>query len=451
MRAKDYTTALRFDQLRDVLASPGGCFDGFTEGDITFPPTYKYDCAKEKGGRKKRGTLMRLAGAGRAHDKARERAATDPEVPSAALTPPPPLGGGGGTTDGATTATEDDTLSIVSSAGTISTMDTTLDSALDTPQAVAAREDLAALGMPMPPMKGDEAGVEAARKAQVRFLTLVKRNSNVAALEYARRARDASEGSTGGGARPRRGTLSALFPPRPILRTSQSAVVVPTTKIPAGVEESDEPEPDPEVKATDEEAEAAEPVFDTSKKQRVQSWTGALPSHSAVPRSPSLIVDRSRRPHPLSHAHPASRANVARLGAFAAHPPTRRQPAEERALAPPTPRLGRRVAAPPVPHHFGRHAREIAKRRRDDVDLAAGQIAGVRPSRLGHLASCSVNSAPAPATSQKVHPVGLWVIVGRRPLAPSEPGGTCRATAIAALGVGPARPRRPTATACSRS
>ncbi|TNY23723.1 hypothetical protein DMC30DRAFT_413847 [Rhodotorula diobovata] len=283
VRAKDYTTALRFDQLRDVLASPGGCFDGFTEGDITFPPTYKYDCAKEKGGRKKRGTLMRLAGAGRAHDKARERAATDPEVPSAALTPPPPLGGGGGTTDGATTATEDDTLSIVSSAGTISTMDTTLDSALDTPQAVAAREDLAALGMPMPPMKGDEAGVEAARKAQVRFLTLVKRNSNVAALEYARRARDASEGSTGGGARPRRGTLSALFPPRPILRTSQSAVVVPTTKIPAGVEESDEPEPDPEVKATDEEAEAAEPVFDTSKKQRVQSWTDRILFRTHIP------------------------------------------------------------------------------------------------------------------------------------------------------------------------
>ncbi|GAA5930413.1 hypothetical protein JCM3775_004385 [Rhodotorula graminis] len=263
VRAKDFSSALRFDQLRDVLAETGGCFDGFREGAIVFPPTYKLDVPTKKA-KKKRSTLLRLAGAGRTADKVRERAATDPVALPLGLAPPPPLGG---TTDGATTATEDDSISLVSSAGTISTMDTTLDCPLDSPQAVAARDDLSSLGMPVPPTE--------ARKAQVRFLTLVKRNSNSAALEYARRARDASEGSTGAGGRSRRGTLSALFPPRPILRTSQSAVVVPTTTIPACEEETGG-EGEPDAFAVDEETGSAEPVFDTSKKQRVQSWTDRI-------------------------------------------------------------------------------------------------------------------------------------------------------------------------------
>ncbi|GAA5856924.1 hypothetical protein JCM9279_003597 [Rhodotorula babjevae] len=263
VRAKDYSSALRFDQLRDVLAESGGCFDGFHEGAIAFPPTYKLDVPTKKA-KKKRSTLLRLAGAGRTADKVRERAATDPVALPSGLAPPPPLGG---TTDGATTATEDDSISLVSSAGTISTMDTTLDCPLDSPQAVAARDDLGSLGMPVPPTE--------ARKAQVRFLTLVKRNSNSAALEYARRARDASEGSTGAGGGARRGTLSALFPPRPILRGTQSAVVVPTRTIPA-CEEDEGGEGEPDAYAVDEELGAAEPVFDTSKKQRVQSWTDRI-------------------------------------------------------------------------------------------------------------------------------------------------------------------------------
>ncbi|BGP44239.1 hypothetical protein JCM10450v2_000050 [Rhodotorula kratochvilovae] len=304
VRGRDYTTALRFDQLRDVLASSasGGCFSGFAEGEIAFPPTYKYDVPARK--KKRRGTLLRLAagggGGGGGGGKAiggREGAATDPEVPLSSVpgTPRPApaggFGGGGGAwTPGATTATDDDALSIVSSIGTMSTLDADCaDPLLDAPEAVAAREDLASLGLPPAPGKGGETGLDAVRKAQVRFLTLVKRNSNAAAMEYAKRAREASEGAGGAGAggRGRRSTLSGLFPPRPILRSSQSAVVVPTTTISACTEEeSDEGAED--TKTLDEAAapasvSAVEPVFDSSKKQRVQSWTDRILFHSSAP------------------------------------------------------------------------------------------------------------------------------------------------------------------------
>jgi len=36
---KDYTTALQFDQLKDVLAETPSVFPGFAEGAINFAPT----------------------------------------------------------------------------------------------------------------------------------------------------------------------------------------------------------------------------------------------------------------------------------------------------------------------------------------------------------------------------------------------------------------------------
>ncbi|KIO23285.1 hypothetical protein M407DRAFT_27204, partial [Tulasnella calospora MUT 4182] len=40
---RDYETALTFDQLKEVMKGPDHPFVGFTEGDINFPPTFKYD------------------------------------------------------------------------------------------------------------------------------------------------------------------------------------------------------------------------------------------------------------------------------------------------------------------------------------------------------------------------------------------------------------------------
>ncbi|KAG0142458.1 hypothetical protein CROQUDRAFT_725114 [Cronartium quercuum f. sp. fusiforme G11] len=40
---QDFSDALRFDQLKKVLDEPNGCFEGFEEAEITFAPTYKYD------------------------------------------------------------------------------------------------------------------------------------------------------------------------------------------------------------------------------------------------------------------------------------------------------------------------------------------------------------------------------------------------------------------------
>ncbi|GAA6053572.1 hypothetical protein JCM3770_005200 [Rhodotorula araucariae] len=304
VRGKDYATALRFDQLRDVLASPAGagCFDGFAEGDIAFPPTYKYDVPTRK---RRRGTLLRLA-AGKAGDQARGEgaagveagAATDPEVPltSTPATPRPGSGTGWGGSS-AMTATDDDTMSVISSVGTIDTLDC---AALDAPpNTAAAREDLASLGLQTAPAKGGETGVDTVRKAQVRFLTLVKRNSDAAALEYARRAREANEGAAGSGtgtsARARKGTLSGLFPQRPILHSSQSAIVVPTARLPSEAGAVADGAESPEVQVTDEAVgPAAEPVFDTSKKQRVQSWTDRILFHSsAPPPGPTMLLPDS--------------------------------------------------------------------------------------------------------------------------------------------------------------
>ncbi|GJN91942.1 hypothetical protein Rhopal_004967-T1 [Rhodotorula paludigena] len=296
VRGKDYVTALRFDQLRDVLAESSGVFRGFREGAIDFPPTYKYDIVHPKI-HKRRSTLLR--GPGSKLTKRNSRAdlkspslsvtadfdaasnsgsLTDPEVmPASATTTPIPCA-------------DDDALSVISSVGTISTLDTTADDdAAGAEFGILGRSelnkaDLKSLGLPKPPSKGAETSMDA-----VRFLTLVKSNSNAAAMEYAKQQKDAKEGTSAGRAgrdrasstaRPR---LNGLFAPRPILQASQSAMVVPTTTItaPEANASGNETVPD-ELGAEDT---AQEPVFDSSKKQRVQSWTGMRCSRR---RAPSL-------------------------------------------------------------------------------------------------------------------------------------------------------------------
>lgn len=277
---------MRFDQLRDVLAESSGVFRGFREGAIDFPPTYKYDIVHPKI-HKRRSTLLR--GPGSKLTKRNSRAdlkspslsvaadfdaasnsgsLTDPEVmPASATTTPIPCA-------------DDDALSVISSVGTISTLDTTADDdAAGAEFGILGRSelnkaDLKSLGLPKPPSKGAETSMDAVRKAQVRFLTLVKSNSNAAAMEYAKQQKDAKEGTSDRASSTARPRLNGLFAPRPILQASQSAMVVPTTTIAA-------PEANASVNATmpdglGAEDTAQEPVFDSSKKQRVQSWTGIV-------------------------------------------------------------------------------------------------------------------------------------------------------------------------------
>ncbi|GAA6024517.1 hypothetical protein JCM11491_006684 [Sporobolomyces phaffii] len=312
---KDYATALRFDQLREVLLEQPSVFPGFSEGPIAFAPTYKYDVVHRV--KKKRSTILggRTRRATRDSnnkvpysDPAEDETVTsisDPEVVSNSQK----LG-------------DDDTISLVSSIGTISTLDDfdQLDrSELD-------KGDLSSLGLPTPPKKGAETHMDAVRSAQVRFLTLVKTNSAAVALQYARKR---SSSTVPKSAPP----LKTMFgPPRPILQSSQSALVVPMTRstsVPLELcaenpvlseGEKDEPTTDSEgkkgvLKSLKAKVEsivpATEPVFDSSSKQRVQSYTDRILFKSTVEPPPEEEEEEEDSAEPS-----APLLNLSRSSAF---------------------------------------------------------------------------------------------------------------------------------------
>jgi len=175
---------------------------------------------------------------------------------------------------------DDDTLSVISSVGTISTLDDFEPLERDE----LNKGDLSSLGLPTPPKKGAETQMDAVRSAQVRFLTLVKNNS----VQFRRKR---STSTVPKSAPPLKTMFNA---PRPILQTSQSALVVPMTRstsAPLGVSESAlATDGEQEESTTDGEGKrgvlrtlkakaesivpSVEPVFDSSSKQRVQSYTG---------------------------------------------------------------------------------------------------------------------------------------------------------------------------------
>lgn len=174
---------------------------------------------------------------------------------------------------------DDDALSISSSRDSIS-------SAMSD-YAKVEKTDLAAMGLPSPGGKGNDTSMDAMRRAQVRFLTLVKTNSSASAfaasVKKSAAAAEANGGSGSGASTPstagstapvkrRRTLLSAA---RPILRTALSEVIMPLPRSTSaqgmsGDDDSDADDPLSPVGLVQQ----AEACFDSSKKQRVQSFTG---------------------------------------------------------------------------------------------------------------------------------------------------------------------------------
>ncbi|BGO88426.1 hypothetical protein NBRC10512_006991 [Rhodotorula toruloides] len=335
VRGKDYETALRFDQLRSVMDEPDSVFRGFHEAPIKFGPTYKFDLPKKVA--KKRSMLLR------GKSVAKKLAASE-QTKSNSLPPhlDPPVANGGAVTDPevmpAMPRMDDDSLSVISSAETVSTVDTAAASAVDLSLITRddlSKTDLSQLGLPTPPVKGRETSMDAVRKAQVRFLTLVKSNSTAAAMEYAKRQKDEREGTVKGRGRTvssatARPGLGGLFtPPRPILQNSQSALAVPTAAAlpssnPISGDEGPIPvddDEDDEAAELDNEESIVEATFDTSKKQRVQSWTDRILFYSSIappPEEPSV----PEPPPPISLPAPSPAPVEPALSATTAQRPT---------------------------------------------------------------------------------------------------------------------------------
>ncbi|GAA6017294.1 hypothetical protein JCM10207_003683 [Rhodosporidiobolus poonsookiae] len=279
LRAKDYTTALKFDQLREVLAEAEGVFKGFSEGAITFGPTYKFDIPRSV--KKKRSTIL-----GRRGNKRNSRDLSKSPVLDHSISEAEAASASGSLTDpevSHSTVRDDDALSVISSAGTVSTMDISgFDPAIE--RGGMGKAELSSLGLPTPPQKGNETSMDAVRKAQVRFLTLVRSNSAAAAIAHAQEKAKSKEAkdkrSSGTLTAPTTPRLQSLFPPRPILQASQSAIALPTT------DGATTPNSGESTDREDAPAVPAEPVFDTSAKQRVQSYTDRILFKSTVPVPP---------------------------------------------------------------------------------------------------------------------------------------------------------------------
>ncbi|GAA5877440.1 hypothetical protein JCM3774_001613 [Rhodotorula dairenensis] len=255
IQAKDYVTAMQFDQLRSVLAEADCALGGFGEAPIFFAPTYKYDLRRSARSRvvKKPSKLLRRASKAVPVSFSGNGANRSPPPESDANSAPVAA------SLGSTETADDDTASIAS----------TVDA--------AALDALAADSFDFPGAADPSVQPgDPVRNARVRFLTLVKRNSTRAALETARIKALASVGrSAAQGPRPR--ALTQLFQdegddspspsPRPILQQSESAMTARTVR-PDGLERADSVRNGSNVDQ--------EPGWDSSKKQRVQSWTDRI-------------------------------------------------------------------------------------------------------------------------------------------------------------------------------
>ncbi|KAL8286282.1 hypothetical protein RQP46_004770 [Phenoliferia psychrophenolica] len=260
-KTRDWHIAMEFDQLGEVLRDSESCLKGFQEAPIEFAPTYKYDVPPKI--KKKRSGGFRTPRASKRSSKTLEStlsttsSATSSDTPPSHMSPshasagelfPPPK--------------DTDALSIISSQGSDMSEYDKID-----------RSDLNGLGLPALP----DSTVEAVRRAQVRFMTLVRSSNNNPGL-----LRRIGESSSPGSRKSSAGQ-SALVPAlvaRPILRSTQSEAAISKSGVEIAIETEDD---DDDGQAT---PEAQEPVFDSSAKQRVQSYTGKSRS-----RQPLLSLD----------------------------------------------------------------------------------------------------------------------------------------------------------------
>lgn len=317
-KSHNYTTALEFDQLRKVMKEENGVFDGFTEAPIAFGPTYKYDLPKRVTKRASR--ILRSPGKGKRSSRDWRQLAVNEEhdetPPQTPLTPSPLTTGPSpmipqdfAALEGLTSPPEEATLLVpprpkeddaVSIASTISADFSDLDH-LQLVDAQGSAVDLSngvEVELPTGPggsmEKLDLGSPRELEKAKVKFMTLVKANSAAFGKRAALEARDTPVKSNSApvpAARKHSHSLSGGKPPhvlasRPPLRSSLSEMVV---------SHSSDDLATPALQDTE-----AEPVFDSSSKQRVQSYTDRILWKSTVPvpeplPAPTPVGTGSRR------------------------------------------------------------------------------------------------------------------------------------------------------------
>ncbi|KAM0793734.1 hypothetical protein ACM66B_001156 [Microbotryomycetes sp. NB124-2] len=267
IKNKDITNGLAFDQLREILADPDGCFRGFKEGEIAFAPTYKYDV-----NRKKRSAVPRSDK--QAKRPAREWVSYEPaEVDPGSVSDPEVL-----------QATRDkdpeDVLSLISDRDSFA-------SGLSDYEKIEKDDIPVPAGTPSSPPKGNPTSVDVIRRSsQVRFMNLVRNNSAAAALTKHLKHDSATQDDK----QPRKLSIHDIPATRfvrPVLRSAHSDVTVPMSRTSLGesssagssVEHSEDDEPALRNGAAN--GEQGE-RYDTSSKQRVQSWTDRILYRSNV-------------------------------------------------------------------------------------------------------------------------------------------------------------------------
>lgn len=311
IKQQDFRTALEFDQLRKILADPTDYLGGFQEGPIKHAPTFKYDVLPRAQVKRRRsfGAESRTEIGRRLSNKDQSKppgTVTSAATPALAPTPGSPLRNDGsaalegdvasdpevhhdgprspnpgGVDDDDDSDDQEDALSILS---------TTSAALSDEAPLKATREEYSALGLSMPSAKGGETGVDQIRRTQINLLARLR------ATSFSKQQQD----EAGVRKRPRLPTIqtyaapkqagsrtddelfdvpgspgsprSPLMPFRPLLRSAVSDVQVPTRSRPTSLERA----PDMQ--------EPARPaaVFDTSSKQRVQSYTDRILFRSNV-------------------------------------------------------------------------------------------------------------------------------------------------------------------------